>query len=432
MNLNEFKYNFWLKSRKKSTYPKSLNSSCHINKQGNILLLHCSGPQKLVQIVINSQSFQIEQKITLNTDDCTNLDTTFLHKQSFYVNNRVYFIQNSIPKELNHIYCADFDLKKLFPIKNIDTKPSTFRINYSATLFQFKIYMFGGLNENNQPTNAFDTFDISTYKWEKVLTQGKVPAPRHSHCAEIVSEHLVIIGGTKSNDLFDRECFHSELHILDLNTLIWTQIPQDGAIPKYMSYGYSFKIDENSIIFLWNDRANDNYVIESSVLDFQTKKWNSLPILSQKPEHRYSAATCYNELTKQIIIFGGFSFTQNEMNCISNDLDQLSLFKEEDEELFSQLELYGGTKYLDQLEQAPPQLPEKIKDRFLDEDIEDISFEKLLEIEKKAEEEEKLKLNTSSSSSITENESQRENSKPKSKPKPQTQAAKKKKKPSKK
>lgn len=65
-----------------------------------------------------------------------------------------------------------------------------------------------------------------------------------------------------------------------------------------MSYGYSFKLDENSILFLWNDRANDNYVIESSVFDFHSKKWSSLPILSQKPEHRYSAATCYNELSK--------------------------------------------------------------------------------------------------------------------------------------
>lgn len=125
------------------------------------------------------------------------------------------------------MYCADFDLKKLFPIKNVDTKPSGFRTNYSATLYHFRILIFGGMNENNQPTSAFDSFDISTYKWEKVITQGKLPAARHSHCAEIVKDQLVVIGGTKACDIFDREGYLSEIHILDMNTLTWTQIAHD-------------------------------------------------------------------------------------------------------------------------------------------------------------------------------------------------------------
>lgn len=78
------------------------------------------------------------------------------------------------------------------------------------------------------------------------------------------------------------------------------------------------------------------------------------------------------------------------------------------------------------------QIPEKAKDKYckscfwefglflcerihlilklVEADIEDISFEKLLEIEKKAEEEEKMRLNSSSSNTI-ESDSGRDNSK---------------------
>lgn len=139
------------------------------------------------------------------------------------------------------MYCADFDLKKLFPIKNVDTKPGSFRINYSATLAGFKIYLLGGLNENNQPTNALEAFDITTYRWEKLITTGKVPTPRHSHVAEVVRDSLYVIGGTKSNDIFDRECYLSEVFILDLNSLVWTQIALEvtNHYPPPFSCDYS-------------------------------------------------------------------------------------------------------------------------------------------------------------------------------------------------
>ncbi len=48
----------------------------------------------------------------------------------------------------------------------------------------------------------------------------------------------------------------------------------------YMSYGYSFKLEEDKILFLWNDRANHNHEIESSVFDMSLKKWQALNVLS--------------------------------------------------------------------------------------------------------------------------------------------------------
>lgn len=88
-----------------------------------------------------------------------------------------------MPKEMVHVFIGDFNMKKLFPIKNIDSNPSDYRINYTVNQYNYKIIFFGGLNELVQPINSIDTFDITTYRWEKLKTKGKIPSPRHSHSA---------------------------------------------------------------------------------------------------------------------------------------------------------------------------------------------------------------------------------------------------------
>ena len=52
-----------------------------------------------------------------------------------------------MPKELNHVFMGHMNMKKIFPIKNIDSYPSDYRINYTVNYYNYKIYFFGGLNE---------------------------------------------------------------------------------------------------------------------------------------------------------------------------------------------------------------------------------------------------------------------------------------------
>ncbi len=48
------------------------------------------------------------------------------------------------------------------------------RINYTAVLFEFKIFIFGGLNTKLEPNNLLETFNVTTYKWEVIQTKGKI------------------------------------------------------------------------------------------------------------------------------------------------------------------------------------------------------------------------------------------------------------------
>ncbi len=53
--------------------------------------------------------------------------------------------------------------------------------------------------------NSLDCFDISTFRWEEIKTKGRVPQPRHAHISCIVNDKLIIMGGTNSIDLYDKE-----------------------------------------------------------------------------------------------------------------------------------------------------------------------------------------------------------------------------------
>jgi hypothetical protein len=113
-------------------------------------------------------------------------------------------------------------MNKVFPVNSDETRPTCFRINYSAILLEFKIFIFGGLDTNLKCLNILDSFDVTTYKWEKVLTKGKIPPGRHSHSAVEVNNKMYIIGGNTSSDLFLKDDLLDDIYYLDLNNMHWT------------------------------------------------------------------------------------------------------------------------------------------------------------------------------------------------------------------
>ena len=76
----------------------------------------------------------------------------------------------------------DFDTRKLLTVEYLNDDstgnvrgeenekketilPSTPRINYSICSYKNKVFLYGGLDENNQVLSTMDTFDTLTYKF---------------------------------------------------------------------------------------------------------------------------------------------------------------------------------------------------------------------------------------------------------------------------
>ncbi len=47
------------------------------------------------------------------------------------------------------------------------------------------------------PTNKLEFFDVTTFRWEKLLTSGKAPQSRHSCSTFTNKDRLFVVGGNK-------------------------------------------------------------------------------------------------------------------------------------------------------------------------------------------------------------------------------------------
>lgn len=394
----------WLKTIKNPSFPKLFNSSIHLNKDNQLLLLtrNSANPSKLSVLFINLNTFAVEDKFSFTNEDVNdqNLDTFMFHYQSLLIYEKIYFLKNCPTKDDETVFIGDLKSKKMFAVKNDFTRPLCFRVNYSINYYLLKIIIFGGIKvDTMEPLNILDSFDITTYKWETIKTKGKSPDPRHSHNSFIINDILYILGGTNSPDLFQNSGIMDDLFLLDLKTFCWTPIKTFGSIPKYLGYNYLITLNEKKIMVLWSERGfnQSSFEMQISYLDLVNYEWENSILSLKQPEYRYNAGMCYDQTNKIVYFYGGFYFNKPENLSLGNELDRLKIFEDKNIENMEKIELYGGEKFnIDKINlNMEGKIGESIensnfyKNDELNIDDEEISFEELLEREKKLQEEEK-------------------------------------------
>lgn len=92
------------------------------------------------------------------------------------------------------------------------------------------IYLFGGLDAENCPTNDLFVlcFTKKAARWTGIQCSGSPPAPRHSHAACFMNSYLFIFGGR--NDLLSNFGFN-DLHLFNVEHLKWEQPIVSGQAP---------------------------------------------------------------------------------------------------------------------------------------------------------------------------------------------------------
>ena len=231
----------------------------HLIENSKLLLVFANQQSKITAYLINPQSWQVEEKLHFNHDECLNFDLHLVHPTSIFCSNRIYLFQSGNIEEKQNVYILDATIKKVLPISNFQHPPSTFRIKHSIAFDAEgpKAYLFGGLDLNMNLLNSLEVFDFLTYNFQLVQTKGKSPAGRHSHCSQIYNNILYILGGIKNRDIFDSNSmiYEEELFLLDLNSLSWTPVRMLGTIPKSLfncewlllgKYGIIVYNEENS------------------------------------------------------------------------------------------------------------------------------------------------------------------------------------------
>lgn len=135
-------------------------------------------------------------------------------------------LENEVFSDLYYFELTEFKLPKarwelVSPVNALSPPPLT---NHSMCVHKTKIYVFGGVYNNEKVSNDLWCFDTVANKWLQVDTLGTTPLPVNEHSAVIANDHMYIYGG---NDFAGT--FYDSLYCLDLHTFRWTRLAKDRS-----------------------------------------------------------------------------------------------------------------------------------------------------------------------------------------------------------
>lgn len=122
--------------------------------------------------------------------------------------------------ELNYFKAQDASWKLISPLNNFKPPPLT---NHSMSVYKTKIYVFGGVYNNERVSNDLWCFDVLVDKWSQVPTTGNIPLPVNEHSACVAGENLYIYGGNDFSGVI-----YDSLYVLNLHTFVWSKLTLEG------------------------------------------------------------------------------------------------------------------------------------------------------------------------------------------------------------
>ena len=134
-----------------------------------------------------------------------------------------------------------------------------------------QIYAFGGFDQyTDEVYNHVLKLDLNTLNWTLVDNYGDIPGVRMGHSASIYhGDKLLVYGGENEH----RE-YLSDVVILDLKSLHWTQPEVRGPIPKGRARHASV-VYEDKLFVIGGLTGETNYILDDiCYLDLKTWTWS--------------------------------------------------------------------------------------------------------------------------------------------------------------
>lgn len=156
--------------------------------------------------------------------------------------------------ELNSFKSPKASWTLVAPLNNFKPPPLT---NHSMSVYKNKIYIFGGVYNNERVSNDLWVFDADEERWTQVETTGTVPLPVNEHSSCIVNDKLYIYGGNDFSGVI-----YSSLYVLDLNTLVWFKLKEaaeeNGPGPR-CGHSMTFLPKYNKLVIMGGDK--NDYIV---------------------------------------------------------------------------------------------------------------------------------------------------------------------------
>ncbi|VVB13200.1 unnamed protein product [Arabis nemorensis] len=181
------------------------------------------------------------------------------------------------------------------------------RGGHSITLVGSRVFVFGGEDKNRRLLNDLYMLDLETMTWDLLETTQTRPVPRFDHTAATHSGRYLLIFGGCSHSIF-----FSDLHILDLQTMEWSQphVQGDAVSPRAGHAGIT--IDENWYIVGGGD--NSTGCLETLVLNMSKLVWStSAYVEARHPLASEGLSVCSASVFGEniLVAFGGYNGKYN-------------------------------------------------------------------------------------------------------------------------
>lgn len=168
-------------------------------------------------------------------------------------------LENDVFNDLYYFELTSFKLPRarwelVQPLNNFKPPPVT---NHSMSIYKNKIYIFGGVYNNEKVCNDLWCFDTLINKWAQVATTGDVPLPVNEHSAVIVGDRLYVYGG---NDFSG--AIYDTLHSLDLHSFKWSKLSKElseGGPGPRCGHSMTYIPTLNQLIIMGGDKNDYIY-----------------------------------------------------------------------------------------------------------------------------------------------------------------------------
>ncbi|XP_076957384.1 acyl-CoA-binding domain-containing protein 4-like [Bidens hawaiensis] len=188
-------------------------------------------------------------------------------------------------------------------VMEVTGKVPVARDGHSVSLVGSKLVMFGGEDKHRQLMNDVHVLDLETMTWNVVETIQTPPAPRVDHTSTVhANRYLQIFGGCTHS------IFFNDLHVLDLETLEWSQPPIQGDVVSPRAGHAGVSIDEKWFIVGGGD--NRNGALETLVMDMNKLVISVLTNVNGRhplASEGLSVSSAFLDGDQYLVAFGGYN-----------------------------------------------------------------------------------------------------------------------------
>ncbi|CAM6096714.1 unnamed protein product [Calypogeia fissa] len=165
------------------------------------------------------------------------------------------------------------------------------------------LVMFGGEDSKRRLYNDLNILDLETMTWDAIEAGGSPPSPRSDHAAALHADRYLFVFGGGSHS----SCFN-DLHVLDFETMVWSQPLQQGFIPSPRAGHAAVTIGDHWYIMGGGD--NKSGISDTLVLNMSNLVWDIVATEEGRTSiasEGLSVVASFADGAASLISFGGYN-----------------------------------------------------------------------------------------------------------------------------